>query len=687
MTDQFKTFSKLVNTKFNQMMEHDHVFVVNVPDIADEYLKAFKPEDDPIFRERTTHDCSCCRHFVKNIGAILSCDRNGYWHSVWDDAALSELYPYAYVADHMAHLAHNAPIANIFLARENRYGAETTREPREGGPDFVWDHFWADVPLEHVRRNKLRNWEKSRETIMSEARSKRASLARALLEFNTADIEDVLDTIKEGGVYRGEDLARQVRQFHLIKKAYDKLTSPLQRDRFSWTDRGLPGAAIRSSAAGRIFIEMASGTPLEDAVAAYERMVAPENYKRPKALVTPRMVDKAMETLERLELSSAIPRRHAVLSDIAVADVLFVDDRVRGDLKDGVRALLDGEIAAPTPTREPDARDIGVDDFITQIVPSISEMSVRLTGENAGNFVNLTTAQDRDALPLFRWASPVAWVYDGGFGDSIKERVKRAGGKVDAPLRVSLAWSNSDDLDMFCVIDNDWRNRIYFGNKRGPVCHLDVDMNAHGPGIHNHNDKDPVENIYFNRIVDGTFAFGVDQFRKRSAQDVGFTLEVEFEGKVDTFTHRMDLTDHIRNAVVLTIEDGRIARLTHDSRLIAGSQPIEKWGVRTHELVPVHVLMNSPNHIDEVGDGTGNRHWFFCLKNCQNPEPVRGFLNEHLRPDLHEHRRVFDLIGKKSVCEPSGDQLAGVGFTKGRNQSLTVFVKGDGVGGFYKINF
>lgn len=57
-----------VQKQFNRMAKHD-LFVVDVngDDLWQFYLAAFPAGSNPIYRERTEHDCSCCRQFVKNM--------------------------------------------------------------------------------------------------------------------------------------------------------------------------------------------------------------------------------------------------------------------------------------------------------------------------------------------------------------------------------------------------------------------------------------------------------------------------------------------------------------------------------------------------------------------------------------------------------------------------------------------
>src|SRR6185436_9952184 len=237
---------------------------------------------------------------------------------------------------------------------------------------------------------------------------------------------------------------------------------------------------------------------------------------------------------ETLGLEPALERRFATIRDISVNDVKWVDGSVRPAMKGGIGDTLMqvATTANPQNTKKDEGRaeDIGLETFVERVLPQATSMEVLLKGEHLGNLMSLTAPVHPEPKQLFRWDNDFAWSYGGNVTDSIAERVKKAGGKVEgATLRVSLSWFNYHDLDLH-VYEPPGRgvaglhDHISFRNKRGASGGvLDVDMNAGGGTT-----REAVENVvWMDKMPSGAYKVVVNNFSKREASDVGFVIEVE----------------------------------------------------------------------------------------------------------------------------------------------------------------
>lgn len=101
---------------------------------------------------------------------------------------------------------------------------------------------------------------------------------------------------------------------------------------------------------------------------------------------------------------------------------------------------------------------------------------------------------------------------------------------------------------------------------------------------------------------------------------------------------------------------------------------VSLWNIDTNKFHKVNVMMLSPNYWDE--QGIGNKHYFFMLDDCKNPEPVRGFFNEYLNSELTPHRKVFEVLADKMKTPYQEHQLSGLGFSSTMRNSVIVKVDG-----------
>ena len=95
--------------------------------------------------------------------------------------------------------------------------------------------------------------------------------------------------------------------------------------------------------------------------------------------------------------------------------------------------------------------------------------------------------------------------------------------------------------------------------------------------------------------------------------------------------------------------------------------------------------MYSPNYWDD--NAVGNKHWFFILDQCKNPNATRGIYNEFLSNKLAEHSKVFEVLGDKTKCQPTEEQLSGLGFSSTKSDSVTLVVTSGSQRRSYTVNF
>lgn len=679
MSDDFPAFAKMVAASFQAMAKTGSVFMTAVSGdvLWNDYLGAFPTGSDPLYKKSTEHDCRCCKHFIRRVGSMVTAGAGGELHTIWDRAAETAPEPYGAVAARLRAFVLTAPIRDLFRVsdKDSSFGAERSRvQDKETLQVITWNHLHTGEIPKSLRVA-------TPDQVRGDYRTTVQVFERGLIELLPDAIDTVLSLIETNNLYRGAEHKTAVVGFRKMQREYMALSHEA-RNIFVWTHADSPAARFRNTVIGTLVQDLSAGVDLEAAVRAFETKVAPQNYKRTTSLITPAMVKLAMQTIDKLGLESALERRFAVIGDVSVNDVKWVDSSVKPLMKGGLgEELMKHAVAQSRTARAEDdekrAEDIELDDFVARVLPETTSLELLFKGEHVGNLMSLTAPRHPEPKQLFRWSNDFAWSYGGNVADSIKERVKKAGGKVDgAVLRVSLSWFNYDDLDLH-VFEPPGRGirgvqgEIYFANKRGWTGGtLDVDMNA-GSGT----TRQAVENVVWStRPPDGAYRVVVNNYCHRESSDPGFVVEIDSGGKLSHFSYNKAVRDRQDIAVAtIHVDDGRVDSIEVGSPAItAANISQDKWGLTTEQYVKVRAVMLSPNYWGD--NAVGNKHTFFVIEGCKNDEPTRGFYNEFLHPRLEPHRKVFEIIADKTKCEPSADgaQLSGLGFSSTKRESFIV---------------
>ena len=675
-TDPFIIMRDELNTHLNEMMKSNaHLFTVNVDkdDMWNHYLDSYPAGTNEIYRERREYDCSCCRGFIKNIGNVIAIKDNKIT-TIWSFETTSQFAPVVQAMDAYIKKLAAEHIDDIYLSKERKIGCHHNFEMLEKLGPKQWDHFYVELEDKFVARNSERKGE-----VLNNFRTAKEVFKRSLDEITLDALDVILELINSGALYKGPEYKRQVETMRRLKKIYENLPAK-DRDVFAWEQSVKLDAAtskIRNTAIGTLLVDVSAGRGLDEAVKAYESITAPANYKRSKPIFTQRMLEEAQKKIEDLGFKESLPRRYATLNDITVNDILFAN-RDASKRIEGAEDIF-GELSKETKDsakKFSKVESIPVQKFLQDVLPTASMVEVYLENKHAGNMVSLIAPQNAGTKSMFKWNNNFSWAYAGNMTDSMKERVKAAGGKVDGDLRFSIQWNEDGrdncDLDAHCTEPNG--NEICFNNCRKPSSsrlggQLDVDI-IHPDG------KIAVENITWpdrRKMMPGKYKFFVNQYS--GSVKNGFRAEIEFDGQVYSFDYPKSMrTDE--NVIVAIVTLDKNGNFSIEEKIPSSMSSRNIWGLKTNEFVPVTVICKSPNYWDAVENKTGHEHLFFMLDGCKNEESPSGMFNEFLVNELYEHKKVMEALGNKLRCKDADDQLSGVGFALDKRAELIVKVTG-----------
>jgi hypothetical protein len=678
---EFDEFNQHVQKHINKIFDNNSVlFIVDIDkDILwNTYLNSFPSGTNEIYRKRREMDCSCCKSFIRSFGNVVSIENNRLV-SIWDFDTDDERF--SPVLHAMSELIHNASVCDVFVSNQSLFGTVISRELLDTGEVHVWHHFSTNLPKKFICHD-LPN------PTMAKYRDTKNVFKRSLEEISETSIETVLDIIAEKALYRGDEWKAVLDQFLSLHKQYSKL-SDNEKENYCWSKSMEVGGVIskiKNHSIGVLLTDISDGMNVDEAVRRYESIVAPSNYKRPKAIFTAKMIEQAQKTIEELGLLNSLGRRHAVLSDITVNNVLWVNrDAVKymNGAKD-IFEVLKQDITV-NPKQFENVPGISIEDFAKKILPNCSSVEILFENRHIPNLVSLISPKDQESPTLFKWDNSFSWAYNGNIADSMKQRVKAAGGKIDGVLRFSIQWNterdNENDFDAHCKEPTG--NEIYFPNKgkiHSSSGMLDVDIVYPSQQT---KDGVAVENIVysdFRKMPEGIYSFWVHTYSYRGGKS-GFSAEIEFDGQTYSFEHFKD-TRTGESVQIADIQYSKANGFKMVKSLPSTTSSRPAWNLTTNQFYPVSIYMYSPNYWDGQ-NGIGNRHYFFMLPGCKNEDQPNGFFNEYLREEFMPHKQVFEALGSKMKVEKSDVQLSGLGFSSTMRNWLICKVNNQ----IYKIIF
>lgn len=673
------------------------------------YLASFK--EDPIFRdpESTEHNCNLCNNFLRRYGNIVSIDENYNIITLFDFDIEDEYKP---VVKALSEALRKAPIQDVFfetfdelnsLPYEkclksnkifrlgiNKNVKRYTKEEAEKfgvvkpNQQISFDHIHVDLSSLFVDTTG-----KSIETIMGSYRDAKNVFQRGLEVISIDTLELVRDLINQGSLLNGTTYLPKIEKFIELTKEYNNLSAT---DRINWCwvkSFRLPFAKFKNELIGVLCTELAEGMELNKACANWNKREDPTNKMKPTAPITKKQIEEAKKFVEDNGYTESFDRRFATIDDIKVSEILHANVG-KGEIRSV--SIFDGVKATSTRHKRNEfdgIEEVPIEKFMKDILPTCTSVEVFLQNNQEGNLVTLTTANNPDSKPIFKWNNNYSWTYKGNLSgkSQLAEMVEAKGGRTDGVFRFTHSWNELEpnrslmDLHVFMPGNEhktDGKHQIYGTGRRvgwnqrndylsGGI--QDVDYTSEAP-----TGYIPVENITFptlSKMPEGKYICKIHNWSFRKSGGKG-KAEIAFEGNV--YQYEYPATKHHEWVTIaeITLKDGRFS-IDHKLPLV-GETSKELYGLNTNEFHKVNLICLSPNHWGTNSEG--HKHYFFMLDNCKTDESIRSFHNENLIAELYDHKRVMEVLANTNMISPTDKQLSGLGFNSTVKDELIVKLKG-----------
>lgn len=667
-------------------------------EVWDLYLSSF--EDDPVFRdpESSTHNCNLCGNFIRRYGNIVAIGDDMKVMSIWDldlalvpeeytpscravskslqEAAIQDVFfetydelnslPYEKCTKHNEsfRLGIDKNVKQYTREEAEKFGVVNTKDV------YTFHHLHLDLPKAFVDLSG-----KSVEAIMAYFRDDKNVFQRAMETISADTLLLVQDLINQGSLLDGTTHLHKIAAILPMKQDYDAIPVAA-RDNWCWFwSYKFQFAKFRNELIGVLCSELSEGMEINAACLNWNKRVDPANYMKATAPITQKQIAEAKQFVEDNGYGDSFARRFATIDDIKATEVLH--SNVGTDKLKPV-SVFDSVKATSTRHKRNEfdgVEEVQIEKFMKDILPGCTAVHVYLENRHEGNLVSLTTADNKESKPIFKWDNNYSWTYKGNLAgkSQIKEEVKSKGGKVDGVLRFSMMWADGNgdnsDLDLHCVEPRNKGIHICYEDKRSYATGGNLDIDITQPG-----GKLAVENITYpslSKMPEGTYQLFIRQFSARGSK--GFKAEIEFDGQLYSYDYPRPVIGDIQIAEV-TLKNGQFS-IVHKLPATDGAGVIKEiYGLETNQFHKVNLLCLSPNH---WGSNVGNKHYFFMLQGCKADVPIRGFHNENLIGELLDHRKVMEILGATTTIPITNNQLSGLGFNSTVKDEVILKLEGN----------
>lgn len=341
------------------------------------------------------YKCNCCRRFIQNFGGLAVIGDNGvHIPLVWDSAAW--IVPFFENAIKRLHTAvAKAKVNGVFLSSEKLFGTPVS-EPTQPGK-MRWTHIHAINPARFV--DKLLTADQK----MAERKQEFQMIRRALDDFTTDQVRTAVAVLAADAI-GGSEKALGIGRWYLnLRESIDGTKNTKIQNNLIWKAIATapPGYAhVRTTMIKTLLDDIAAGYGFEVIRRNWLKLMAPQNYQRPKAAPTEGQIKVAEKLVEKLGIQRSLDRRYATLKDLR--QILWVP-RIAPEIvktEGGIFDILRPKAAASNVILP--KQDITWVKFAKDVLPMAHEIKVQLPIHKAF-YVGTTTQTNADAPPIIQW--------------------------------------------------------------------------------------------------------------------------------------------------------------------------------------------------------------------------------------------------------------------------------------------
>lgn len=397
-------------TFFHMVRGAKHVFISDVPNLFDIYLKNI-PEE-----ARQHYNCNKCRAYLNRFGSIvIGNEKTGELKSLlWCSDLMKDttmpIFDNALKA--MQEAIENAPIKRLFLSDIGILGT-----PESNG------HVHFSLDIRDVYSIKTRQ-DKTASKLMQDADNDYDRFQIALDTYSIETIQRALHLLKSEYVFRSAKFLPLVEKFLEIKTDIEatknlKLKANIVRLNAAMLPDGVK--YIKKTVIGEMMNDLDSGMDIEEVKRLFNSKVD-EGYQRPTEAASRESMNGCEVYLGEHNLVSALERRFS--KDKDVVEKVWEPKINEEEKKSGIFANLaakDEKVEEFKMDELKASKLITFEKFHDKVLPDAESMDMFIRPDKRFGFCILTTQAHDDANPIFKWdkverRNPVSWYHVGGEG-------------------------------------------------------------------------------------------------------------------------------------------------------------------------------------------------------------------------------------------------------------------------------